>query len=113
MILSRDLFKDDFQPKKRYRNVYNSRPNDIGLGSYGARNPVIYNDKPCVASVIKNVKPMKDTKLKTKNVSHCWKDKRHSRYFAKPAVQEYTAEKTFNNASTRCISTMSKTMARS
>ena len=51
MILSRDLFKNDFSVKQRFRKVFNSRPNDIGLSAYGARNPAVLTNKPSRALV--------------------------------------------------------------
>jgi len=69
MILSKDLFKSDFQVKKRYRNVFNTRDNQIGLSRYGSYNPEIFRETKTL-NLIEN-----NSKIQLKNSVHKKKGK--------------------------------------
>ena len=109
MILSRDLFKSDFSVKKRHRDVFKPRDNNICLSAYGARNPVVYQQHTSKAMVGWEARLYRSQK--TSNLSHI------SLSEQKPVLKKCvsvranvalsaTGKLNFEGGSTRCGSTI-------
>lgn len=112
MILSRDLFKNDFQVKKRYRDVFNTRSNDIAFSTYGAKNPNVYNsgvDKPLVGWEAKLYRNGSMSTFKRRENNE---NKEIERTPTVLMRQSLSVTKNFDGGSTRCVSTLHSTQLR-